>query len=246
VIRWANRLLLLAVLCGVGHPVRAAECPTPDVFVIPDGWLPATKQAIAKRALTILILGGAATLGGPAQGAEFTYPSRLVARLRDAFPGLTIKIVVRAVSRQSDADLESKLVADLAAEKPALVIWGPGTSAAGRGDDLDTFIDNVTGTVDKIRAADSDLILMTLQYAPSVARVINLFPYRVAVLRAGEMAGVPVMDRYELMRFWSDNNFLDLDATEAGDRVQVARKLYDCMAEILTGGIVGAVRSSSP
>jgi acyl-CoA thioesterase I len=72
--------------------------------------------------------------------------------------------------------------------------------------------------------------------------VVNLFPYREAVLRAGEMAGVPVMDRYELMRFWSDNNFLDLDATEAGDRIQVARKLYDCMAEILTGGIVDAVR----
>jgi len=242
VIKWANWLVLLAVLCGTGHPVRAAECPTPDVFVIPDGWLPATKEAIARRALTILILGGAATLGGPARGTEFTYPSRLAVRLRDAFPGLTIKVVVHAVSRQSDADLAGKLDAELAAEKPALVIWGPGASAAGRGDDLDTFIDNVTGTIDKIRAADADLILMTLQYAPSVARVINLFPYRVAVLRAGEMAGVPVMDRYELMRFWSDNNFLDLDATESADRVQVARKLYDCMAEILTGGIVDAVR----
>lgn len=241
-IEWAKWLVLLAVLCGTGHPVWAAECPAPDVFVIPDGWLPATKEAIARRALTVLIIGGAATLGGPARGTEFTYPSRLAARLRDAFPGLTIKIVVHAVSRQSDADLEGKLDADLSSEKPALVIWGPGTSAAGRGDDLDTFIDTVTATIDKIRAADADLILMTLQYAPSVARVINLFPYRMAVIRAGETAGVPVMDRYELMRFWSDNNFLDLDATESADRVQVARKLYDCMAEILTGGIVDAVR----
>jgi hypothetical protein len=44
------------------------------------------------------------------------------------------------------------------------------------------------------------------------------------------------------MRFWSDNDFLDLDATRAEDRVKVARKLYDCMAEILTEGIVDAVR----
>jgi hypothetical protein len=72
--------------------------------------------------------------------------------------------------------------------------------------------------------------------------VINLFPYRSAVIRAGEMAGVPVLDRYELMRFWSDNDFLDLDVTEAEDRVKVARKLYDCMAEILAKGIVDAVR----
>jgi hypothetical protein len=227
---------------GVGQPAHAAGCPMPDPFVIPDGALPATKQAIGTRALTILVLGGAATQGGPAHGAEFTYPSRLEARLREAVPGLAVRIVVHAVSRQSDADLGKKLGAALAGEKPALVIWGTGASAAGRGDDLDTFIGDVTGIVGEIRSAGADLILMTLQYAPSVARVVNLFPYRMAVIRAGEMAGVAVLDRYELMRFWSDNDFLDLDTTDAEDRIKVARKLYDCMAEILTEGIVDAVR----
>ena len=56
------------------------------------------------------------------------------------------------------------------------------------------------------------------------------------------MAAVPVLDRYELMRFWSDNDFLNLDVTEAQDRIRVARKLYDCMAEVITEGIIGAVR----
>ena len=173
---------------------------------------------------------------------EFTYPARLAKRLSEAFPGLTVKLVMVALPRQPSADLEAQLSAELAAAKPGLVIWGTGASAAGRGDDLDTFIGDVTGTIAKIRAAGADLILMTLQYAPSVARVINLFPYRSAVSRAAEMAGVPVLDRYELMRFWSDTDFLDLDATKPEDRVQVARKLYDCMAEILTKGIVDAVR----
>jgi acyl-CoA thioesterase-1 len=226
----------------MGRPVHAASCPAPEAFVIAADSLPATKDAIGKHALTILALGGTATLGRPAQGTEFTYPSRLAARLTEAVPGLVIKVVVRAVPRQSDAVLGAALDADLAAARPALVIWGPGASAAGRGDDLDTFIGDVTGTVGKIRSSGADLILMTLQYAPSVARVINLFPYRSAVLRAAETAGVPVLDRYELMRFWSDNDFLDLDATETGKRVQVARKIYDCMAEILTEAIVDAVR----
>jgi hypothetical protein len=237
---WAF-LLLLTVSLGIVRPVFAASCPVPDPFVIADDALPAAKQAIAARALTILVLGGAATLGGPAAGTEFTYPSRLSMRLSEAFPGLTVRMVVHAVTRQSDSDLEKTLDAALASDKPALVIWGPGASAAGRGDDIDTFIGDVTGLVGKIRAAGADLILMTLQYAPSVARVINLVPYRVAVIRAGEEADVPVLDRYELMRFWSDNDVLDLDATDAGDRVKVARKLYDCMAEILVEGITGAV-----
>jgi hypothetical protein len=237
-----GNLLLLFGLLGIGRPVQAASCPTPETFVITADSLPATKDAVGKHALTILALGGAATLGGPAQGTEFTYPSRLAARLTEAVPGLTVRIVVRAVPRQSDAALDAALNANLGAVRPALVIWGPGASAAGRGDDLDTFIGDVTGTIGKIRSSGADLILMTLQYAPSVARVINLFPYRSAVIRAGEAAGAPVLDRYELMRFWSDNDFLDLDATEAGERVQVARKLYDCMAEILAEAIVDAVR----
>ncbi len=83
---------------------------------------------------------------------------------------------------------------------------------------------------------------MTLQYGPSVARVLNLYPYRMAVIRSAETAGVPVLDRYELMRFWSDSGFLDLDVTGSAERVQVARTIYDCMADILTRGITGAIR----
>lgn len=239
--KWHALLLLILLLAGF-REVHAASCPTPDAFVIAPDDLPATREAVAHRALTILVLGGAATLGSPANGEEFTYPARLRARLTDAIPGLKVTVVVRAVPRQSGADLAQKISADLTAAKPALVVWGSGASAAGRGDDLDTFIGEITGTVGKVKAAGADLILMTLQYAPSVARVINLAPYRSAVIRAGEMAGVPVLDRYELMRFWSDNDFINLDATDAKDRIQVARKLYDCMAEILAEGIVDAVR----
>ncbi len=235
-------LTLAVLLLGVPGPADAATCPAPDAFVIPRGALPATAAAIAGRNLTILTLGGAATLGAPARGAAFTYPSRLASRLGEAFPGVTVKMIVSAGPRQSTVDLQATLAANLARDKPALVIWGPGASAAGRGDDLDTFIGDITSTIDRIRSAGSDLILMTLQYAPSVARVVNLYPYRTAVIRAAETAGVPVLDRYELMRSWSDSSFLDLDATEAEDRIKVARQLYDCMAEVLAEGIADAVR----
>jgi len=238
--KWAI-LPLMAGMLGGGWTVQAASCPTPDEFVVAADALPATKAAIGRRALTVLTLGGAATLGAPAQGSDYTYPSRLKARLTEALPGVSINVIVLAIPRESAADLALKLDAQLANANPALVIWGPGASAAGRGDDLDTFIGDVARVVGKIQSNGSDLILMTLQYAPSVARVINLPPYRSAVLQAGEMASVPVLDRYELMRFWSDTDFLDLDATAAGTRVLVARKLYDCMAEILSKAIVDAV-----
>jgi hypothetical protein len=98
----------------------------------------------------------------------------------------------------------------------------------------------VSEATGKIHEAGADLILMTLQYAPSVSRLVNLPPYRMAVLRGGDDAGVPVLDRYELMRFWSENGFLDLDATNANDRLHVSRALYDCLAEILSNAIADA------
>ncbi len=237
-------ILLTLAMSTAAMPVTvwAVPCPAPEAFVIPADALPATAAAVRKGALTIMALGGTATLGHPARGIEFTYPSRLAARLGEALPGVAVKVVMHAAARQSLDSLLLKLDAELAADKPVLVIWGPGASAAGRGEDLDTFAGHVSDTIAKIRSTGADVILMTLQYAPSVARLVNLYPYRVVVIRAGETAGLPVLDRYELMRFWSDNTILDLDAVEAADRLKVARKVYDCMAEILTKGIADAVR----
>jgi hypothetical protein len=205
----------------IGAGVKAGGCPVPDTFAIQASDIPATTAAIAKNNLTILALGGAATL---------------------AFPKVTISVAVRAVARETDAALLAELESSLASIKPSLVIWGPGGSAAARGDDLDTFLGTVNDIIGKVRAAGADLILMTLQYAPSVSRLVNLAPYRTAVLRAGEDAGIPVLDRYELMRFWSDNDFLNLDVTNANDRIHVSRVLYDCMAEILADAIVDVAK----
>jgi acyl-CoA thioesterase I len=240
-----NRLTAFALLGSLtiaGGPALAATCPVPDDFTFEGRVLAATTAAIAKRHLTILALGGASTIGGPAGGAAFAYPARLEARLREALPGVAITVAVRAVARERDAALLAELDTSLATLKPALVIWGPGGSAAARGDDLDTFTENLNGVIGKIQLAGADLILMTLQYAPSVSRLVNLYPYRMAVLRAGDDAGVPVLDRYELMRFWSDNDFLNLDATNADDRIHVSRALFACMAEILGGAIVDAAK----
>jgi lysophospholipase L1-like esterase len=223
-------------------PVRAATCPVPDPFVIPHGGLPATQTGVAIGRLTILSLGGSATVGAAARGAEFTYPARLEARLRAALPKVEIRTEIRAASRLATTDILTRLDADLAAIRPGLVIWGPGASAAARGDDLESFNTVLAEVIRRVRLSGADLVMMTLQFAPSVVRVMNPYPYRMAVIRGGDMAGVPVLDRYELMHFWSGSGFMNLDATDAEDRVRVARRLYDCMAEILAEGIVNAVK----
>ncbi len=237
----ASWVLGLVVL-GALRPAAAALCPAPANFSIAAGGLPAAAAAVRSGRLTILAVGGVATSGTPARGADFSYPARLAIHLGDALPGVRIAMSIHAIPREPSTAMRQKLQAVLAEGKPALVVWGPGGSSAGRGDDLDTFATYVDETAGAIRTAGADLILMTLQYAPSVARVVNLYPYRMAVLRAGEAAGVPVLDRYDLMRYWSETGFLDLDVTDPEERVRLARRVYDCMAKILARGIADAVR----
>lgn len=230
--------LLLAGLVLTSGLARADACPGPAGFEVSSGALPAVKAALAGRSLTVLALGGAATGGGAARGEGFTYPARLEARLRAALPGVAVRVLVDALPRRTDAEVEARLAARLAEDRPALVIWAPGATSAARGEDMETFGGVIAGTIARIRASGADLILMTGQYAPSLARLINLPAYRAAVLHAGDEAGVPVLDRYDLMRAWNDSGFLALDSVDAAARVRVARVLFDCLAEKLVRGIV--------
>lgn len=227
-----------------GLPALAEEpaCPVPDDLALHGMSLPAAKASVAAGHLVILTTGGAASAGQAAHGAEFTYPSRLAEHLRAALPKVDINVVSRAAPRRSAAMTAAHLDADLAETHARLVIWGPGAIEAGSGLDIDSLAAEIVDGIGKIRHAGADLILMDLQYAPSIARVVNLPPYREAVQRVGAANDVPVLDRYELMRRWSQDGVLDFDVTDSAARVKVARRLFDCLAVVMADGIVEAVR----
>ncbi len=235
---------LLAVVFGLvarPAPAQSVVCPVPDEYSLPDLDLPAVKRAAEGHHLAILVTGGGASAGAAVHGAAYTYSARLQARLAADLPDVSIVVTSRAIAHGTAHATVAALGADLAAAHPNLVIWGVGGSEAGAGDDIDAFIDDLQTGVATVRDAGADLILMDLQYAPSLLRVVNLAPYREAVLRLGETAGVPVLDRYELMRGWSDDGSLNLDATEPQERIQVARALFDCLAKALDEAIVRAI-----
>lgn len=238
------RLVLAAAAAWcMTRPAMAVEsCPAPYVLSVSPDMLPATRAAVARHDLTILAFGGAAAMGAAAHGVEYAYPARLGVRLRDMLPGVNIKILTIPVPPGITHELIAELDDELRTMRPALVVWGPGGSAAAHGDDMDTFDALLKGVVQSIQQSGADMFLMTLQFAPSVALLLNLPPYREAVLQQAEEAKAAVFDRYEFMRFWSETGFLNLDATDPGERVKVARRLYDCLAEVLAGGIVNAVR----
>ncbi len=243
------RALACAALLMAAAPARAGPpaCPVPEEVALHGLALPHARDEVATRQrLDVLVLGSADMLGRAAQGDAFSIPARLTARLREALPGVDVHLVTHAAPRRSASAALGDLDADLARTRATLVIWNSGAVEAGRGTDIDDLADSLQTGIQRIRAANADIILVNLQYAPSIARIVDLQPYRDAVSRIGGANEVPVLDRYEMMRAWSESGLLDLDVTEPEARVQVARQLFDCVAAALADPILAALRPPPP
>ena len=74
---------------------------------------------------------------GSARAApKLSYPSRLQAELRGAFPASTIRVINRGKGGEDAGEELARLDRDVVAEHPDLVIWQLGTNAVLRRDDL--------------------------------------------------------------------------------------------------------------
>ncbi len=237
---WRLAALLWTVL-AVPAMAEPAACSIPDDLMLNDLSLPVVHAALAAhQPLTILTIGGASTAGLAAQGAAYTYPARLEAQLRQRLPGGAITVINRGMPGNSTRARVDALGAELDQLKPALVIWAPGSSEAGQSEDLGPFVDTLNEGVALIREAHADLIFIDLQYAPSIARIIDLSRYNSAIAGVAEAEQIPLLRRSELMRRWSDSGEIDLETTGRKSWTATIRHLFDCLATVLTTAVVTA------
>ncbi len=243
-VRRVWRLLALPLAIGIGlggaRAASAEDCPVPEPLLLSGLSLPAAHAALAREGkLVVIALGGSATAGTAAGDPAATYPSRLQAGLARALPGKTVQVLTGRTPRSLTGirDLTG-VVRDAGAH---LVIWSTGAYEAAHSIDIDDFLASLRGGVAAIRAADADVILLDMQYAPSIARITNNEPYLAALHGAAEALDVPVLPRYQIMMHWSDSGLMDLDAQEPATRRQVARRVFDCLAALLAPAIVQAV-----
>lgn len=237
---------MLAWLAGSLGAARADQmaCRVPDELALAGLRLPAAKYAVTTRkALTILTIGGSSTAGVMAKGEEYTYPARLGARLRQAIPGLAVDIVNRGLQGGTTRARVDRLAADLRQTHPDLVVWAPGSTEAGMSEDPGAFIDSLQEGVSAITGAGADLIMIDLQWAPSIARVVNLSQYNSAIAGVAANDDIPLLHRSELMRRWNEDGTLRFDAAAPpAQRLADIRRLFDCIAGTLAAGIAEAVK----
>lgn len=241
----ARAALALALLLGLAAPARAAEapaCPVPAPLALDHLSLPGAREDVrSNRTLVVVALGSAPTLGTAADGAAFSYPSRLEAHLTEMLPGIAVNVINKGAARRSTRGMAEHLPGLLESSKARLVIWETGGRELARGMDVDSFAADLQNGLEAIHAAGADVIMLDMQYSPGMPHMVPVDSYRTAIHDAAANAGVPVLERYVLMEDWAQHG-LDLSAVAPAHRVAVARKLFDCLAVTLAEAIARAVR----
>jgi acyl-CoA thioesterase I len=226
----------LAATCAAAVPVRADidDCATLPEMTTADIKLPRFAERLAARkSATIVAIGGASTIGKAAGSPDLSYPHRLEQDLDQDFPGDKIAVVNKGVPKQSAKEMYERFPTDVFALDPVLVVWEVGIIDAVRGTDVEDFTATLQDGIDMLKNKAIDAILMDMQFSPNSATVINFEGYLKALHHVGDLADVYVFPRFEMMRYWSEQNVFNFDNVADVDRAKLAARVYDCLGRKL-------------
>jgi hypothetical protein len=96
--------------------------------------------------------------------------------------------------------------------------------------------------MDELKAHDIDIMLVDMQFSHSSTTVIDFEQYLKALHRVGDVNDVNVFPRFEMMRYWSEQNVFNFDGVAKDERAGLAAKVYECIAGKLAEAIRLALR----
>jgi lysophospholipase L1-like esterase len=235
--------LLVCLFAGAaGHaqpaPV-AVDCKVPQELLEDDPRMTGLAERLrAKKPITIVAIGGASTAGTAAGSDENnSYPHRLEEALRQRHPDIAITVLNKGVPRQTTEEMIDRFDRDVVPHAPALVIWETGTVDAVRGTDVDDFALALAKGIAALRQHNFDILLVSMQYNPSTASVINFEPYLETMRRAADLEDVYLFRRFEIMRYWSDAGIFDFVDVPKDRRTWLAGEVYRCLGDSVAEAI---------
>jgi acyl-CoA thioesterase I len=206
------------------------------------GDLTRTAERVRKGALVILAIGSSSTEGVGASSPIATYPARLEHELKQFVPGLDVRVVVSGVGGETADQTLARLVSQIAALRPHLVIWQVGTNDALSEGGEDRFRSLVERGVAAVVNTGADLVLLNQQFFPGITKKERYERFVEIVREVGLRQHASVFGRYELMKEWADTSNAGFRAMLADDAFHMSDQGYACLARILSDEIVDAAQ----
>jgi hypothetical protein len=215
-----------------------SRCDVPAELIRVEVTLPHLSERLrAGNPVKIVAIGGASTTGTAAGSADLAYPHRLQEILGSWYPGVPITVVNKGVPRQTAQQMLERFPSDVIAEDPILVIWETGTTDAVRGVEIDDFAAALQDGIDQLKIRSIDIILIDMQFSHSTVTVIDFERYLSTLRRVGEVNELYVFPRFEMMRYWSEQNVFNFDGVAKAERANLAASVYECIGRQLAEAI---------
>src|SRR6516165_3384386 len=220
---------------GFGGETR---CDVPAELIRVEATLPHLNERLrARNPVKIVAIGGASTTGAAAGSPDLAYPHRLQEILDRWYPDIPITVVNKGVPRQTAQQMLERFPSDVLAEDPILVIWETGTTDAVRGVEIDDFAAALQGGIDQLKTRKIDIILVDMQFSRSTVTVIDFERYLTTLHRVGEVNELYVFPRFDMMRYWSEQNVFNFDRVAKNERASLAASVYECIGGKLAEAI---------
>ncbi|MGA0533760.1 SGNH/GDSL hydrolase family protein [Hansschlegelia sp. KR7-227] len=158
----------------------------------------AAAELKAGDAFRILVIGSSSTAGVGASAPGKSYTVKLEDELERRLAGVTFDVMARGVGGETAIGAEGRMMKEIAAAKPDLVIWQIGTNDAARKVDLAAFRETALRGLARIAQAGVDAALLDPQYVPNQDAAYA--PYLATLDAIASQTGVPLARRYAAMK----------------------------------------------
>ena len=238
-----SAILGLTLLAGLltASLARAEDtpqsCEVPASLLTSESTLSHVAEAVKSGSpLNVLVVGSRSSTIAASDASA--YPARLQAMLKERLPAVPINLSVELQTGKTAEEATATLVRLVEAKRPTLVIWQTGTVDAMRSIDPDDFRSAVDEGVAALQKAGIDVVLVNLQYSPRTETMISAPPYLDNMRVVAQQHGVPLFDRFAIMRHWNESGDFDLFSTTHG--ADLAKRVHACLGRALSKFVIEA------
>lgn len=216
------------------------RCPIPPSLLPRYSALVRTRSALAAGdSVRVVAIGSSSTRGVGASTPESNYPARLQARLQAAYPGAAVTVYNKGINSQTAAMMLSRFDSDVIALRPTLAIWQTGTvDATGAWVPIDEYKDVLRRGISALTSRGIEVLLMDSQAYPNQPATYE--DYQAATADVAAEFGVPIVNRYRLMRAYVASGRYTMADLLHTDSFHPNDLTYDCTAHWILAGLLSA------
>ena len=206
------------------------RCEAPDAFVEPYHKAPKAALSLrSNKSLDILIVSSAPSQTRMGDKLR-SYPMFMESALKERLPNYEIRVAVHAEPRKTIKHIQAALPQALEKNKPTLVILQTGTVEAIAGVDPDKYERELEEAIELIGKSGADTILINPQFSPRTSFVTNSGALNERIRRVASYSDVSLFNRYDIMRYWSENDAFDFTALKSDGTYEAVHR---CLGRVL-------------